>query len=74
LEVNGPMEWVVAVAVVAVVAVILFAMARRSRRRGGERSGSDIWKDVREFRRDAETPRIFMDDPSWTHRGRTRRP
>jgi putative intracellular protease/amidase len=69
------MEWLVAGLVVAAVAAVVALVARHGRRRGGERAGADVWNEVREYRRDLDVSRgTFLEDPSWTHRGRTKRP
>jgi hypothetical protein len=62
---------------IALVLLAAWAIDRQSRRRGHQvRSGSDMYRDVREQNRDnraGETTEYLNQDQSWTHRSRQNR-
>lgn len=63
---------------VGVVLVLLLAVAwwldHMARRRGARsHHHSDVWREVREGRRDAEVVNPFVQDNSWTSRSRRNR-
>ncbi|WP_138759799.1 hypothetical protein [Modestobacter altitudinis] len=66
--------WLVALAAVLSLLLVAWLMDRAVRRRGSRvlHSG-DVWRDVRESRRDAEVTSPFSSDNSWSSWSRRNR-
>ena len=59
--------WLVVVVALAALLVIGRAMDRAVRRRGSRvLHSADVWRDVRDSRRDAEATSPFSTDSSWS--------
>ena len=66
--------WLVVLAGLGALLLVAWRMDRAVRRRGSRvlQSG-DVWRDVRESRRDAEATSVFSNDNSWSSWSRRNR-
>jgi hypothetical protein len=66
--------WLVLAGALAALLLVAWRMDRAVRRRGSRvlHSG-DVWRDVRDSRRDAEATSAFTNDVSWTSWSRRNR-
>ena len=73
----GELFWLGVGLAIVLVLLAAWAIDRQSRGRGHQvRSGSDMYRDVREQNRDnraGETTEYLNQDQSWTHRSRQNR-
>ncbi|WP_138732992.1 hypothetical protein [Modestobacter excelsi] len=66
--------WLVLLAALSALLLVGWLMDRAVRRRGSRvLHSADVWRDVRESRRDAEATSVFSNDNSWSSWSRRNR-